>query len=155
MTAADLTRNLATNKPHSQERAGTTGRFQRVRVARWRTEVGAPVRRGRPPAVTDALGAVGKALLKEGLTVRELCERLGVDRRSWYRYVHRDAEARARVRPYRARRRRANAISGALERQMLQLDRQGLPRVTIAERLGLHVNTVVKYLLRAGRRKTP
>ncbi|MDP2275300.1 MAG: hypothetical protein Q8K32_31430 [Archangium sp.] len=55
------------------------------------------------------------------------------------------------MRPYKARRRRANSISAALERQMVALDKKGLPRVAIAERLGLHINTVVKYLLRAGR----
>lgn len=143
---SEPTRNSATNK--RQSRAETTGRFQRVKVARWRELVGAPVRLGRPPAVTSALGHVGQALLREGLTVTEVCERLGVDRRSWYRYVHRESlPVRARV----VSRRRANAISPALEKQMLVLERQGLARVTIAERLGLHVNTVTKYLRRRTR----
>lgn len=90
---------------------------------------------------------VGKKLLRAGLTVTEVLTRLGVARASWYRYVHRDGEVRA----YKANKRRANSISAQLERQMVALDKKGLARVVIAERLGLHINTVVKYLLRAGR----
>lgn len=145
MTTNELTRSLATVEPLS--RARSSGRFQRLATRRWRESVGAPARVGRPPAVTPELGELGKQLLREGSSVAAVCERLGVDRRSWYRFVHREAQG---VRTYR-RRRRANAVSTRIERQMLRLDRQGLPRVVIAERLGLHINTVVKYLLRAGR----
>lgn len=146
MSEDALTRNLATNKP--QSRAQSSGRFQRVKTSRWRDRIGAPVRMGRPAAVTAELAEVGKGLLREGATVDQVCQRLGVDRRSWYRYVHREG---GEVRPYKATKRRANSISSALERQMVALDKKGLPRVAIAERLGLHINTVVKYLLRAGR----
>jgi transposase-like protein len=103
---------------------------------------------GRPAAVTPELAEAGQQMLRDGVTVEQLCTRLGVARSSWYRYVHRDGAA---VRPYRVAKRRANSISPALERRMMVLDKQGLPRVAIAERLRLHINTVVKYLLRAGR----
>ncbi len=146
MSETGVTRSLATNKP--QSRAQSSGRFQRVKTARWRDSIGAPVRMGRPPSVTAELAEVGKRMLREGATVEHVCRHLGVDRRSWYRYVHRDG---AEVRAYKATKRRANSISSSLERQMVALDKKGLPRVAIAERLGLHINTVVKYLLRAGR----
>jgi DNA-binding CsgD family transcriptional regulator len=90
-------------------------------------------------------------MLREGATIEEICQRLGVDQRSWYRYVHRMARP-ARV---RRKRRRANAISAQLERSILELEAEGLPRVVIAERLGVHANTVSKYLLRAGRPAAP
>lgn len=149
MKAASFTRHLGTNKGLSpQPRAQSSGRFQRVVTARWRARIGAPVRGGRPAAVTPELGVEGKRLLREGMTVDQVCARLGVARTSWYRYVHREGG----VRPYKAAaKRRANSISAQLERQMVALDKQNLPRVVIAERLGLHINTVVKYLLRAGR----
>jgi transposase len=91
-------------------------------------------------------------MLRAGASVLEMCERLGIHHRSWYRYVH--ASDPASIRPKTIRRRRANAISREVERRIMQLDAEGLTRVTIAERVGLHINTVVKYLLRAGRRKT-
>lgn len=87
-------------------------------------------------------------MLKGGASVSEVCEQLGVARSSWYRYVHRDAvELQLQLRPA-VRRRRTNAIRPAIEKQMRRLDRQGLSRRAIAERLGLHPNTVTKYLVR-------
>jgi DNA-binding NarL/FixJ family response regulator len=88
-------------------------------------------------------------MLREGSTIAELVAKLGVDRRSWYRYVHRVAAPPRRTR----KKRRANAISPGLERKIYDLDREGLTRSTIAARLDLHLNTVVKYLVRAGRRR--
>lgn len=111
--------------------------------------MGAPARVGRPSAVTTELAEAGLQLLREGATVGAMCSALGVARSSWYRYVH--GQVTIGVRQYRRRPRRANAISAATEKTMVKLDRQNLPRVVIAERLGLHVNTVVKYLLRRGR----
>lgn len=146
VSSAVLTRNMGTNT--ALTRARSSGRFQRVLVARYRERVGAPVRPvGRPPAVTPELGALGEAMLRQGSTIEEITSHLGVAKSSWYRYVRRVASPPRRAQ----RRRRANAISANLERQMVRLDESGLPRVTIAERLGLHINTVVKYLLRAGR----
>ncbi len=142
----DFTRNIGTIRP--QPRARSSGRFQRVAVARWMERHGARARVGRPSAVTPELEVEGKRLLQEGLSVTSMCDRLGVDRSSWYRFVRRDAGPSPKR---RARHRRSNAISADVERQMLKLDREGLTRVAIAERLGLHINTVVKYLLRAGR----
>ncbi len=141
---SDLTRNLGTNR--GQTRARTSGRFQPVTVARWREHVGVPVRIGRPSAITPELAEAGKALLQGGASVSEVCEQLGVARSSWYRYVHRDAVDLG-VRQYRPRR-RTNAIRPAIEKQMRRLARQGLSRRAIAERLGLHPNTVTKYLVR-------
>ncbi len=144
-----FTRNLAPITPlPPQARASSSGRFQRVKTTRWRARIGAPVRMGRPSAVTPELANAGMKMLRAGMTIDEMIKRLGVARRSWYRYVHRTA---GEVRPYKARKRRANSISAQVERQMLELDKKGLARVVIAERLGLHINTVVKYLLRAGR----
>jgi transposase len=117
-----------------------------VTVARWRDQVGVPVRIGRPSAITAELAEAGKQLLKGGASVSEVCEQLGVARSSWYRYVHRDA-VELQLRPA-VRRRRTNAIRPAIEKQMRRLDRQGLSRRAIAERLGLHPNTVTKYLVR-------
>lgn len=148
-TPMDLTQPLATIKPQSRS---ASGRFQRVLLVRWRAGIGASVRLGRPPAVTPELGEEGKRLLREGATVTEVCERLGVDRRSWYRYVRRESMP---VRAYRRKHRAPRSISRSLEEQIFALDDEGLPRVVIAQRVGLHINTVVKYLLRAGRRKQP
>jgi transposase len=108
--------------------------------------MGVPVRIGRPSAITPELAEAGKALLQGGASVSEVCEQLGVARSSWYRYVHRDAVDLG-VRQYRPRR-RTNAIRPAIEKQMRRLARQGLSRRAIAERLGLHPNTVTKYLVR-------
>lgn len=104
------------------------------------------MRIGRPSAITAELAEAGKQLLKGGASVSEVCEQLGVARSSWYRYVHRDA-VDLQLRPA-VRRRRTNAIRPAIEKQMRRLDRQGLSRRAIAERLGLHPNTVTKYLVR-------
>lgn len=142
----ESTRNMGTNR--GQTRARTSGRFQPVTVARWRDQVGVPVRIGRPSAITTELAEAGKQMLKGGASVSEVCEQLGVARSSWYRYVHRDAvELQLQLRPA-VRRRRTNAIRPAIEKQMRRLDRQGLSRRAIAERLGLHPNTVTKYLVR-------
>lgn len=142
----DFTQNIGTIRP--QPRAISSGRFQRVAVARWMERHGSRARVGRPSAVTPELEVEGLRLLKAGSTVSAMCAALGVDRSSWYRFVNRAAGKKPRR---RARHRRSNAISAATEQQMLKLDREGLTRVAIAERLGLHINTVVKYLLRAGR----
>jgi hypothetical protein len=135
-------------------RARSSGRFQRTKVARWRESVGVPGRFGRPSAVTPELAVEGLRLLKAGVTVAAMVDRIGVDKRSWYRWVH--AQATPKVRTYQRTPRHPRSIGAGLVRQMISLDRQGLARVVIAERLGLHINTVVKYLLRHGRpRKRP
>lgn len=132
-------------------RARSSGRFQRTTVARWRERVGVPSRVGRPSAVTPELAEAGLRLLKEGVTVAVMVERIGVDKRSWYRWVHQQARDQVQVRTYRRTHRHPRSISTNQVRQMLALDRQGLSRTIIATRLGLHINTVVKYLLRHGR----
>lgn len=139
----------ATNAPL---RARSSGRFQRTTVARWRANAGLPPGRvGPPSSVTPELAAEGLRLLKEGVTVASMVERIGVDKRSWYRWVHQQAREQVQVRPYRRTKRHPRSISNSLVRQMVALDKSGLARVVIAERLGLHINTVVKYLLREGR----
>lgn len=50
---------------------------------------------------------------------------------------------------------RSNACSPDKVKRLLQLEAEGLQRVVIAERLGLHVNTVTKYLRLAGRALYP
>lgn len=147
-----LTRNRATIKLLSEQpRAASSGRFGAVAPLRYRATVGAPVRVGRPSAITPELAVEAERLLRMGVTIAELLKRLGVDRRSWYRYVHRSTGVRSTS---KTRRRRSNAISREVEQTIMRLDAEGLTRVTIAERVGLHINTVVKYLLRAGRRKS-
>lgn len=47
--------------------------------------------------------------------------------------------------------RHGNALSPEKAKRLLQLDAEGLPRVDICERLGVHNNTVTKYLRIAGR----
>lgn len=137
-------------------RARTSGRFQRTTVAHWREREGVPVRAGRPSAVTPELAEVALQLLREGMGVEAMCERIGIAKSSWYRWVHHQARGQVQVRRYERVPRHPRSIRPDLVRQMLALDREGLPRVTIAERLGLHINTVVKYLLREGRpRKRP
>ena len=148
MSEGVLTRGIGTvTELLPQARAASSGRFQRVATARWRERIGAPVRDGRPSAVTPELAEEGKRLLRAGKTIAQVCSRLGVGKTSWYRYVHREGK----VRPYTKTKRPANSISPRLERKMVSMDKKGLARVVIAERLGLHINTVVKYLLRAGR----
>jgi transposase-like protein len=132
-------------------RARSSGRFQRTTVARWRERLGVPSRVGRPSAVTPELAEAGLRLLREGVTVAVMVERIGVDKRSWYRWVHQQARDQVQVRTYRRTQRHPHSIRADLVRQMVALDKQGLARVLIAERLGLHINTVVKYLLRQGR----
>jgi IS30 family transposase len=132
-------------------RARTSGRFQRTAVAHWREREGVPVRSGRPSAVTPELAEVALQLLRDGASVEAMCERIGIAKSSWYRWVHHHAQGRVRVRRYVRVPRHPRSIKAELVRQMVALDRQGLARVLIAERLGLHINTVVKYLLREGR----
>lgn len=136
----------------TQGRAASSGRFQRVVASRFREAIGAPARVGRPSVVTPDLAEEGKRLLRGGATIRAMCEHLGIDQRSWYRFVH--ATNPSSVRPKAVRRRRGNAISREVEKRIMRLESEGLTRVLIAERVGLHINTVVKYLLRAGRRKS-
>jgi IS30 family transposase len=128
-----------------------SGRFKRAAVARWREREGLPSRPGPPSAVTPELAEEGCRLLKEGLSVEVMCERIGVAKSSWYRWVHHKARGEVQVRQYTRKRRDPKAIPASLERRMLALDKANLPRTIIAERLGLHLNTVVKYLLRHGR----
>lgn len=90
-------------------------------------------------------------MLKAGVTVAAMVDRIGVDKRSWYRWVHAQVRGTMKVRTYQRTPRHPRSISSGLVRQMVALDKQGLARVLIAERLGLHINTVVKYLLRQGR----
>lgn len=130
-------------------RSRKSGRFVRLTVARWRAREGLAVRAGRPSSVTPELVLEAKRLLAEGYSVEAMCARVGVAKSSWYRWVH--AQARHSLRPYRRTRRHPRSIKPALVRQMVALDKQGLSRSAIAERLGLHINTVVKYLLREGR----
>lgn len=94
-------------------------------------------------------------MLREGATVAQVCERLGVDKRSWYRHVHRVSPGA--VRKYRRNTRPPRSISADVERRIVLLERSGLTHVAIAERVGVHVNTVAKYLRRAQRkaRATP
>ena len=47
--------------------------------------------------------------------------------------------------------RHGNALSPEKAKRLLQLDADGLARVDICERLGVHNNTVTKYLALAGR----
>lgn len=133
-------------------RARSSGRFQRTTVARWRLREGLPPSRvGPASSVTPELVVEAKRLLSEGVSVAVMCERIGIAKSSWYRWVHQQARQQVKVRPYRRTRRHPRSITRAVVRQMLVLDRQGLARTVIAERLGLHINTVVKYLLREGR----
>lgn len=136
-------------------RARSSGRFQRATVARWRSREGLPPSRvGPPSSVTPELVVEAKRLLAEGFSVAVMCERVGIAKSSWYRWVH--TQTSLKVRSYRRSARHPRSIASGLVRQMISLDRQGLARVVIAERLGLHINTVVKYLLRHGRpRKRP
>lgn len=152
--AMDSHDNLGTNT--GLLRARTSGRFQRATVARWRAREGFPARVGRPSSVTPELAREAKRLLSEGASVDAMCERIGVAKSSWYRWVHQQAAGEVAVRPYRRSQRHPRSVRADLVRQMVALDKQGLARVLIAERLGLHINTVVKYLLRHGRpRKRP
>lgn len=80
----------------------------------------------------------------------EMCEHIGVDKRSWYRWVRARPESGVRVRAYR-RVTSTRRIPDRIVRQMVRLERQGLTRSAIAQRLGLHLNTVVKHMLRVGR----
>lgn len=137
-------------------RARSSGRFQRTTVARWREGEGLPGRVGRPSALTPELVVEAKRLLLEGVSVVVMCERVGIAKSSWYRWVHAQVRGTMKVRTYQRTPRHPRSIGNSLVRQMISLDRQGLARVVIAERLGLHINTVVKYLLRHGRpRKRP
>lgn len=138
--------NSAPDKPLSRIRS--SGRF--MRRARWREANGLPVLRGRRSAVTAELAAVAVRLLREGSTVAEMCRRIGVDKRSWYRWVRARPESGVRVRAYR-RVTSTRRIPDRIVRQMVRLERQGLTRSAIAQRLGLHLNTVVKHMLRVGR----
>lgn len=132
-------------------RARSSGRFQRTTVARWREREGLPGRVGRPSALTPELVVEARKLLLEGVSVVVMCERVGIAKSSWYRWVHAQVRGPLQVRPYQRTRRHPRSIRTDLVKQMVQLDKQGLARVLIAERLGLHINTVVKYLLRQGR----
>lgn len=100
---------------------------------------------GRPRAVTAELLAEGLKMLAEGLPVLVMCERLGVHHRSWYRAVGPRSTTRAR--------RHKQALPRRVVRQMARLRRQGLTLAAIAERLGLHLNTVHKHL--RGQRRAP
>ena len=132
-------------------RARSSGRFQRTKVARWRESVGLPGRFGRSSAVTPELAVEGLRLLKAGMTVTAMVDRIGVDKRSWYRWVHAQARGALKVRVYRRTPRHPRSIRRELVRQMVTLDKQGLARTVIAQRLGLHINTVVKYPQQAAR----
>lgn len=99
---------------------------------------------GRPRAVTHELLEEGLRMLAEGMTVLVMCERLGVHHRSWYRAVRPTSKPRVR--------RHKQALSRRVLRTMARLRREGLTLAAIAERLGLHLNTVHKHL-RA--RRTP
>ena len=99
--------------------------------------------RGRPRAVTAVLLEEGRKLLAQGLGVREMCDRLGVGVTSWYRAVGGKPEPRAR--------RNKQALPRHVLRTMARLRRNGLTLAAIAERLGLHLNTVHKHLRQRGR----
>jgi gp16 family phage-associated protein len=104
---------------------------------------------GRPRAVTRELLEEGLRMLAAGMTVLTMCERLGVHHRSWYRAVQPRSKPRVR--------RHKQALSREVLRTMRRLRRQGLTLAAIAERLGLHTNTVHKHLrgARRARRGTP
>ncbi len=98
--------------------------------------------RGRPRAVTPELEREGwKLLLEQRLSVRAMCERLGVDQRSWYRAVSRSGEPRREQ-----KRRDKRALSAASVEKLKKLRAEGLTLRVIAERMGLHINTVFKYV---------
>lgn len=103
---------------------------------------GTPI--GRPRAVDAALIAEGRRLLAQGLGVREMCERLGVGVTSWYRAVKPSVARSPRVR------RNKQALPRDVVRRLRMLRGQGLTLRAIAERLGLHVNTLHKYYARMG-----
>lgn len=93
---------------------------------------------GRPRAVTQELLLIGLDMLAQGASVRAMCDRLGVHQRSWYRAVRPTTPPRAR--------RHKQALSRRVLRTMVRLRREGLTLAAIAERLGLHLNTVHKHL---------
>lgn len=97
--------------------------------------------RGRPRAVTPELEREGWRLLREErLGVRAMCDRLGVDQRSWYRAVSRSGA------PKPKQRRDRRSIGVAAVKRLKKLRAQGLTLKAVAERMGLHLNTVFKYL---------
>lgn len=101
-------------------------------------------KRGRPRAVSPELETEGWRLLREeGLTVDAMVERLGVAKESWYRATRPPAERAAR------RRRDRRALPSSKVRAITRLRSQGLTLAAIAERLGVHLNTVHKHLRRA------
>lgn len=99
---------------------------------------------GRPRAVDATLIAEGRQLLAQGLGVRDMCERLGVGVTSWYRAVRPAVASSPRTR------RNKQALPKAVVRRLKALRRQGLTLKAIAERLGLHINTLHKYCAQLG-----
>lgn len=102
------------------------------------------LRPGRPRALTPELMAAGLKLLAQGVAVRAMCERIGVDQRSWYRVVRPSRPPAPRVR------RNKQSLPRAMVLRLRALRRQGLTLRAIAERLGLHVNTLHKYCRQLG-----
>ena len=125
--AMDSYDDLATISP--LRRARTSGRFQRTAVAHWREREGIPVRSGRPSAVTAELASVALQLLREGATVADMCQRVGIDKRSWYRWVHHQAQGQVQVRRYVRTPRHPRSIRAELVRQMVTLDKIGRAHV--------------------------
>lgn len=101
------------------------------------------LRPGRPRALTPELALAGLELLAQGFKVREMCDRIGIEQRSWYRVV-RPARSTPRVK------RNKQALPKAVVRRLKTLRRQGLTLKAIAERLGLHINTLHKYCAQLG-----
>ena len=99
---------------------------------------------GRPRAVTRELLEAGRKLLDEGETVLRMCERLGVHHRSWYRATRPAGTAPAR------KRRNKQALPKVMVERIRALRQQGLTLRAIAERLGIHINTLHKYCAQLG-----
>jgi len=105
---------------------------------------------GRPRAVTPELLAEGRRMLASGMTILVMCDRLGVHHRSWYRAANPNPPRQSK----RPRRKKRQGLTRAVVKAILRLRSQGLTLAAIAERLGIHLNTVHKHAQRA-RRLTP
>lgn len=101
------------------------------------------LRPGRPRAVTPELFKRGLEMLAGGLSVRVMCDELGVEQRSWYR-VFRPERSTPRTK------RNKQALPREVVRRLKTLRKQGLSMRAIAERLGVHLNTLHKYFARMG-----
>lgn len=101
-------------------------------------------RPGPRRAVTPELMRAGLLLLAEGVPVREMCDRIGVHQRSWYRVVRPEVASAPR------QKRNKQALPRVMVARIKALRGQGLTLRAIAERLGLHINTLHKYSGRLG-----